>query len=93
MLRCARSQGKSGAEFQISASAPKGEKAITKLIVRADGVQIKIEVTPVLRGCVYEPKPAGSPNATTATSSAGVCRGGLWQGAAGSAGPSGADRP
>src|SRR5215467_4969749 len=40
---------------KISTSAPKGEKAITKLIVRAGGVQIKIEVTPVLRGCVYEP--------------------------------------
>ena len=39
----------------VSASAPKGEQAITKLIVRADGAQIKIEVTPVLRGCVYEP--------------------------------------
>lgn len=31
------------------------ENCVTKLIVRADGVQIKIEVTPVLRGCVYEP--------------------------------------
>jgi predicted nucleotidyltransferase component of viral defense system len=40
---------------KVSASAPKSEKAITKLIVRADGAQIKIEVTPVLRGCVYEP--------------------------------------
>jgi len=40
---------------KVSASARKGEKAITKLIVRADGAQIKIEVTPVLRGCVYEP--------------------------------------
>jgi predicted nucleotidyltransferase component of viral defense system len=28
----------------------------TKLIVRADGTQIKIEVTPVLRGCVFEPE-------------------------------------
>jgi len=32
-----------------------GEAFISKLIVSADGVQIKIEVTPVLRGCVYEP--------------------------------------
>ena len=40
---------------KVSASAPKGEKTITKLIARADGAQIKIEVTPVLRGCVYEP--------------------------------------
>lgn len=40
---------------KVSAGAQKGEKAITKLIVRADEAQIKIEVTPVLRGCVYEP--------------------------------------
>jgi predicted nucleotidyltransferase component of viral defense system len=39
----------------VNVSSPKGEKAITKLIVRADDAQIKIEVTPVLRGCVYEP--------------------------------------
>jgi predicted nucleotidyltransferase component of viral defense system len=31
------------------------ENCVTKLLVRANGVQIKIEVTPVLRGCVYEP--------------------------------------
>jgi predicted nucleotidyltransferase component of viral defense system len=30
------------------------DDAVTKLLVRAEGVQIKIEVTPVLRGCVYE---------------------------------------
>lgn len=29
---------------------------INKLLVRADDAQIKIEVTPVLRGCVYEPE-------------------------------------
>jgi predicted nucleotidyltransferase component of viral defense system len=33
------------------------EGARTRLLVRADGVQIKIEVTPVLRGCVYQPEP------------------------------------
>ena len=32
------------------------ERIVTKLFVRAEGVQIKIEVTPVLRGCVFEPK-------------------------------------
>jgi predicted nucleotidyltransferase component of viral defense system len=40
----------------VERSAPKGETRITKLIVRADEVQIKIEVTPVLRGCVYDPE-------------------------------------
>jgi predicted nucleotidyltransferase component of viral defense system len=40
---------------RVNASAPKGENGITKLVVRADRAQIKIEVTPVLRGYVYEP--------------------------------------
>jgi predicted nucleotidyltransferase component of viral defense system len=32
------------------------EGAVTKILVNASGVQIKIEVTPVLRGCVYPPE-------------------------------------
>jgi Nucleotidyl transferase AbiEii toxin, Type IV TA system len=40
---------------RVSASAPKGEEGITKLIVRVRDAQIKIEVTPVLRGCIYKP--------------------------------------
>jgi predicted nucleotidyltransferase component of viral defense system len=40
---------------QLNASQPKGETCTTKLILRAEDAQIKIEVTPVLRGCVYEP--------------------------------------
>jgi predicted nucleotidyltransferase component of viral defense system len=40
---------------QLNASQPKGETCTTKLILRSDDAQIKIEVTPVLRGCVYEP--------------------------------------
>ena len=40
---------------QLNASQPRGENCTTKLILRADDAQIKIEVTPVLRGCVYEP--------------------------------------
>ena len=35
------------------------EGAVTKLIVREPGAQIKIEVTPVLRGCAYEPEMRG----------------------------------
>ena len=30
------------------------DDTVTRLLVRAESVQIKIEVTPVLRGCVYE---------------------------------------
>ena len=32
------------------------EGTVTKLVVREDRVQIIIEVTPVLRGCAYEPE-------------------------------------
>ena len=32
------------------------ESTITKLLVRENAVQIKVEVTPVLRGCVFEPE-------------------------------------
>jgi predicted nucleotidyltransferase component of viral defense system len=32
------------------------EGKVTKLIVRANDIQTTIEVTPVIRGCVYEPK-------------------------------------
>jgi predicted nucleotidyltransferase component of viral defense system len=34
----------------------KTENTVVKLTVRSQGVQSKIEVTPVLRGCVFEPK-------------------------------------
>jgi hypothetical protein len=40
---------------EVMASVLRGEGCVTKLVVRADDVQIKIEVTPVLRGCVYDP--------------------------------------
>lgn len=40
----------------IRASEILPERAISKLLVRHDGAQVKIEVTPVLRGCVYEPE-------------------------------------
>jgi hypothetical protein len=32
------------------------ENIVSKIFVEVEGVRIKIEVTPVLRGCVYEPK-------------------------------------
>jgi len=41
----------------ITESAPATQHTINKLILRTpDRVQIKIEVTPVLRGCVYDPE-------------------------------------
>jgi len=55
MLRIAEriEAGIRGAKVSPSRSAD--EKIVTKLIVRAGGVQIKIEITPVLRGTVYDP--------------------------------------
>ncbi len=40
---------------RVAPSRVQGDNIVTKLVVRADNVQIKIEVTPVLRGTVYEP--------------------------------------
>jgi len=39
----------------------KPEKVLTRLLARLQDAQIKIEVTPVLRGCVYEPELRPSP--------------------------------
>lgn len=36
--------------------ALRDEMAVTKLLVKAAGVQVKVEVTPVTRGCVYAPE-------------------------------------
>jgi predicted nucleotidyltransferase component of viral defense system len=38
-------------------STANNEHYVTRLLLRANDVQIKIEVTPVLRGCVYAPSP------------------------------------
>ncbi|GBQ26437.1 hypothetical protein AA12717_2361 [Gluconacetobacter sacchari DSM 12717] len=46
-------QGIPGVKVNTSRSAD--ENVVTKLVVRVGGVQIKIEVTPVLRGTVYDP--------------------------------------
>jgi len=41
---------------RILVGAPQSENAANRLVVRDGRVQVKIEVTPVLRGCVYEPE-------------------------------------
>jgi predicted nucleotidyltransferase component of viral defense system len=41
---------------RVTSSKLKEAKIISKHFVELDGVQIKIEVTPVLRGCVYDPE-------------------------------------
>lgn len=44
---------------KVNASRSADENVVTNLIIRASGVQIKIEVTPVLRGTVYDPVMTG----------------------------------
>jgi predicted nucleotidyltransferase component of viral defense system len=57
MKRIAESARSTSPALDITEQAPlKGEKAVTKLLARDDAVQVKIEVTPVLRGCVYQPE-------------------------------------
>ena len=46
-----------GLGAQVTESRLARENAVTRLLVRGDNVQIKIEVTPVLRGCVFDPEP------------------------------------
>jgi predicted nucleotidyltransferase component of viral defense system len=51
-------------EAKITESTLEG--AVTRLTVRQGGVQTKIEVTPVLRGCVYEPQTLAVPDSVEA---------------------------
>jgi predicted nucleotidyltransferase component of viral defense system len=51
-------------DSQITTSESEG--AVTRLIVRQRRVQTKIEVTPVLRGCVYRPEIRSVSNAVEA---------------------------
>lgn len=55
MRRIAASIDKGIRGAHVIANVVQREHCLTKLFVRADVVQIKIEVTPVLRGCVFEP--------------------------------------
>jgi len=44
------------AAIRVTPSAPATQETINKLVIRTrDNLQIKVEVTPVLRGCVYPP--------------------------------------
>lgn len=40
----------------VAETALREERIVNKLVVRTGDVQVKIEVTPVLRGCVFEPQ-------------------------------------
>ncbi|MRG71108.1 nucleotidyl transferase AbiEii/AbiGii toxin family protein [Alphaproteobacteria bacterium HT1-32] len=54
MKRIAETAGSGSPAEDITPGMPNAEGTVTKLLARGDGVQIKIEVTPVLRGCVFE---------------------------------------
>jgi predicted nucleotidyltransferase component of viral defense system len=54
MKRIVAGVKKANPDAQIAMAGSEG--AITRFIVRQGGVQTKVEVTPVLRGCVYEPE-------------------------------------
>ena len=56
MRRIAETARSTSPAEDVTEQPLKGEGVVTKLIVRGSGVQTKIEVTPVLRGCVYEPE-------------------------------------
>lgn len=56
MKRIARAIRSAPLTTDVTQGIVPDEGAVTKLIARGDGAQIKVEVTPVLRGCVYEPK-------------------------------------
>jgi|TARA_R110000772_G_scaffold205498_2_gene315841 predicted nucleotidyltransferase component of viral defense system len=55
MLRIAKRIESANPGAKVNPSRSADEKIVTKLIVRAGDVQIKIEITPVLRGTVYDP--------------------------------------
>ena len=56
MKHIAEIAGSGSPAEDIVTGASNAEGAVTKLFARGNGVQIKIEVTPVLRGCVFEPE-------------------------------------
>lgn len=43
-------------DIRIDEGRLREDGTVNKLLVRAAGAQVKLEVTPVLRGCVYEPE-------------------------------------
>jgi len=55
LRRTAQRIRKGMARMRVTLSLLPGENRVNKLIVATDNAQIKVEVTPVLRGCVYEP--------------------------------------
>lgn len=57
LRRIAASMQAADSSIQITESHPKSQPTIDKLFIRSkDQVQIKVEVNPVLRGCVGEPE-------------------------------------
>lgn len=56
LKRIAEMAGSGSPAEDITEGTPNKEGAVTKLFARGNGVQVEIEVTPVLRGCVFAPE-------------------------------------
>lgn len=56
MLRIAQRIRRGIRGARVGPSKLADDNCVNRLIVSADGAQVKIEVTPVLRGCVYAPE-------------------------------------
>jgi len=74
MRRIANDIERSVPSAKVSASAPKGEKTITKLIVRADAAQIKIEVTPFYAAASTNPRSSRYRSASRRNSASLRCK-------------------
>lgn len=59
LLRIADRVSSNVPRIQVHTGQAAGANTVTKLNVRSPGAQVKVEVTPVLRGCVYEPEIQG----------------------------------
>lgn len=57
MRRIANRVKRSIRDARVAPSAIRPENIVTKLLIRQGNAQVKIEVTPVLRGCVFDPAP------------------------------------
>lgn len=56
MKRIAEAARSTSPGYDVTEAPLRDEKAVTKLFASDGEVRIKIEVTPVLRGCVYDPQ-------------------------------------
>ena len=97
LRRVAEGIGRTLRGVRVQPGALREEHAVNKLFVRDGRVQVKIEVTPVLRGCVYEPEEHGIARSRAAVrlrrDQGGVLRGSVRRQAGGGARSPASARP